>query len=162
MSYTKKEMHSRDTAVLINLLWFNVVHYSVLFSIHNGPYSSWKFLTPSDFGNTIIMIMIEIHRSRDFKGFHGLFASDRPLKSLYKLLLKILLKFRQTKISVLSITQSLTTRFYNKTLIFTSFYSKFIGNYVWYTISASKIIIVVLFRQVMLDRLNITGEWIKY
>jgi len=27
-----KKMHSRDTTVLIDLLWFNVVHYSSLFS----------------------------------------------------------------------------------------------------------------------------------
>jgi len=44
----QKEMHSRDTTVLIDLLWFNVVHYSSLFQyvflIYYGPYSSWKFL----------------------------------------------------------------------------------------------------------------------
>jgi len=27
----KKEMHSRDTTVLIDLLWFNFLHYSSLF-----------------------------------------------------------------------------------------------------------------------------------
>jgi len=27
----QKEMHSRDTTVLIDLLWFNVVHYPSLF-----------------------------------------------------------------------------------------------------------------------------------
>jgi len=41
-------MHSRDATVLIDLLWFNVMHYSSLFwyffSIYYGPYSSWKFL----------------------------------------------------------------------------------------------------------------------
>jgi len=41
-------MHSRDATVLIDLLWFNIVHYSSLyqyfFSIYYGPYSSWKFL----------------------------------------------------------------------------------------------------------------------
>jgi len=41
-------MHSRDATVLIDLLWFNVAHYSSLsqyfFSIYYGPYSSWKFL----------------------------------------------------------------------------------------------------------------------
>jgi len=31
MPYTKKDMHRKDTKVLINLLWFNVVHYSSLF-----------------------------------------------------------------------------------------------------------------------------------
>jgi len=31
MPYQKKEMHSRDTTVLIDLLLFNVVHYSSLF-----------------------------------------------------------------------------------------------------------------------------------
>jgi len=34
-------MHDRDTKVLIDLLWFNVVHYSSLFqlffSIYYGP-----------------------------------------------------------------------------------------------------------------------------
>jgi len=39
-------MHSRDATVLIDLLWFNVVHYSSLFqyffSIYYGPYSSKK------------------------------------------------------------------------------------------------------------------------
>jgi len=47
-SIPKKEMHSRDTTVLIDLLWFNVVHFFSLFqyfiSIYYGPYSSWKFL----------------------------------------------------------------------------------------------------------------------
>jgi len=37
-------MHSRDA---IDLLWYNVMHYSSLFQyfflIYNGPYSSWKF-----------------------------------------------------------------------------------------------------------------------
>jgi len=41
-------MHSRDTTVLIDLPWFNVVHYSGLFQhffpIYYGPYSSYKFL----------------------------------------------------------------------------------------------------------------------
>jgi len=41
-------MHSSDTTVLIDLLRFNVVHYSSLFqyffSVYYGPYSSWKFL----------------------------------------------------------------------------------------------------------------------
>jgi len=41
-------MHSRDATVLIDLLWFNVVHYSSLFqyffSIYYSPYSGWKFL----------------------------------------------------------------------------------------------------------------------
>jgi len=75
------------------------------------------------FGNTIIMIMIEIqHR----EGFHGLIASDRPLTSLYKLLFKNLI--RQTKINTFALSH--TTRFYNKALTFTSFYSKIIGNYV--------------------------------
>jgi len=41
-------MHSGDTTVLIDLLWFNVVHYSSLFqyffSIYYDPYSSQKFL----------------------------------------------------------------------------------------------------------------------
>jgi len=48
------------------------------------------------------MIMIEIQYrggSRDFKGFHGLLASDRPMTSLYSCFLKYL---RPTKISVLS------------------------------------------------------------
>jgi len=44
----QKLKHSRDTTVLIDLLWFNVVYYSSLFqyffSIYYGPYSSWKFL----------------------------------------------------------------------------------------------------------------------
>jgi len=44
--YTETEMHSKDTTVLIYLLWFNVVHYSSLFQyfvlIYYGPYSSWK------------------------------------------------------------------------------------------------------------------------
>jgi len=31
MLYTKKKMHSRDTTVLIDLLWYNIVHYSSLF-----------------------------------------------------------------------------------------------------------------------------------
>jgi len=59
-------MHSRDATVLIDLLWFNDVHYSSLFqyffSIYYGPYSSWKFLVHlfvNFFGNTIMMIMIE-------------------------------------------------------------------------------------------------------
>jgi len=30
----QKEMHSRDATVLIDLLWFNVVHYSNLFLIY--------------------------------------------------------------------------------------------------------------------------------
>jgi len=41
-------MHSRDATVLIDLLWFNVAHYSSLFqyffTIYYGPYSSWKFI----------------------------------------------------------------------------------------------------------------------
>jgi len=40
-------MHCRNATVLIDLLWFNVVHYSSLFQyflIYYGPYSSWKFL----------------------------------------------------------------------------------------------------------------------
>jgi len=48
MPYAKKEMYSRDTTVLIDLLWFNVVHYSILFQyfflIYYGPYSCSKFL----------------------------------------------------------------------------------------------------------------------
>jgi len=39
-------MHSKDATVLIDLLWFNVVHYSSLFryfvSIYYGPYLSLK------------------------------------------------------------------------------------------------------------------------
>jgi len=46
--HTKKLNASRDVTVLIDLLWFNVVHYSSLFqyffSIYYGPYSSRKFL----------------------------------------------------------------------------------------------------------------------
>jgi len=63
--HTKKEMHGRDTTVLIDLLWFNVIHYSSLFqyffSIYYGPYSSWKlvYLFVNFFCNTImIMIMM--------------------------------------------------------------------------------------------------------
>jgi len=45
MPYQKKEMHSRDTTVLIDLLWFNVMHYSSLFqyffSIYYCPYSNF-------------------------------------------------------------------------------------------------------------------------
>jgi len=41
-------MHSRDAAVLMDLLWFNVMHYSSLFQyffpIYYGTYSGWKFL----------------------------------------------------------------------------------------------------------------------
>jgi len=42
------EMHSRDTTVLIDLLWFlksctTPACFST-FSIYYGPYSSWKFL----------------------------------------------------------------------------------------------------------------------
>jgi len=44
----QKGIHSRDTTVLIDLLWFNVMYYSSLFqyffSIYYGPYSSWKLL----------------------------------------------------------------------------------------------------------------------
>jgi len=41
----KKEMHSRDATVLIDLLWFNVQLVSVFFSlVYYGLYSSWKFL----------------------------------------------------------------------------------------------------------------------
>jgi len=44
--YQKNEMHSRDTTILIDLLWFNVMHYSRLFKyvFDYGSYSSWKFL----------------------------------------------------------------------------------------------------------------------
>jgi len=76
--HVKKEMHSRDTAVLIDLLWFNVVHYSSLFqycfSIYYGPYSSWNlvYLFVNFFVNTIVMIMIEIQVDPgEFKGFHN-------------------------------------------------------------------------------------------
>jgi len=41
-------MHNRDATVLIDLLWFKVVHYSSLFQYffltYNGPYYNWKFL----------------------------------------------------------------------------------------------------------------------
>jgi len=37
--------HIRDTTVLIDLLWLNVVNYSsTFFLIYYSPYSSWKFL----------------------------------------------------------------------------------------------------------------------
>jgi len=77
------------------------MHYSSLFQyfvlIYYGPYPSWKFLSVRTcllaiFGNTIIMIMIEIQYrdgSREFKGFHEpsfLPSSDRPLTLLDKLL----------------------------------------------------------------------------
>jgi len=41
--HTKKEMHSRDTTILIDFLWFIFVHCSgqYFFSIY---YGSWKFL----------------------------------------------------------------------------------------------------------------------
>jgi len=43
-------MHSRDIyKILIDLLWFNVVHYSSLFQsffwIYYGPYFIWRFIT---------------------------------------------------------------------------------------------------------------------
>jgi len=71
------------------------------------------------------MIMIEIQYrsgSRGLQRFHGLFASDRPITSLYKLLFKNLGKLKSVYYH--------TTRVYNKTLTFTSFYFKIIGNYV--------------------------------
>jgi len=38
-------MHTRDTTVLIDFLWFNVIHNSSLFQyFFRGPCSSWKFL----------------------------------------------------------------------------------------------------------------------
>jgi len=40
--HTKKEMHSKDTTVLIDLLWFNVVHYSSLF-----PYFFQSTMVPT-------------------------------------------------------------------------------------------------------------------
>jgi len=46
--HTKKEMHSSDTPVLIDLLWINVMHYSSTF--YYGPYSSLKYLL-TFFGN---------------------------------------------------------------------------------------------------------------
>jgi len=55
-------MHNRDITVLIDLPWFNVVHYSTLFqyffSIYYGPYSSWKFLVYLFVKKTITMVMI--------------------------------------------------------------------------------------------------------
>jgi len=57
-------MHSRDATVLIDLLWFNVVHYSSLFQ-----YFFWSTKIPNflmhlfvnffQFGNTIFMIEIQ-------------------------------------------------------------------------------------------------------
>jgi len=94
-------MHSRDTTVLIHLLWFNVVHYSSLFQYFFSIYSSWKFLIfeytcLSTFFVNTTMIMIEIQCRGGSKGFRGT-PSDRSLALLDKLL-KMLLKFRWTKI----------------------------------------------------------------
>jgi len=66
------------------------------------------------------MIVIEIlyNAGADLKGsMEKPPIFDRPLTSLNKLL-------------SISVTQSFTTRFYNKTFTFTSFYCKIIGNYV--------------------------------
>jgi len=59
-------MHSRDTTVLIDLLWFYVMQYSSLFRyffpIYYGPYSSWEFLVYSFVNflrNTIITSAIK-------------------------------------------------------------------------------------------------------
>jgi len=62
-------MHSRDATVLIDLLWYNVVHYSSLFQyffqstmVPTLVENSYFFSVPF-FWNTIIMIMIEIQYS---------------------------------------------------------------------------------------------------
>jgi len=123
-------------------------YFSTFFLLYYGPYSSWKFLIFSVlvcllfFVNTTIMIMIEMHSSR---GFHHtsmdwtpLFASDRLLTSLDKLLFKNL----RTKISVLSHNHLPQDFIWRHSLLF-------IENYVilyWYAISASKIIAVVVFK----------------
>jgi len=49
-------MHSRDTTVLIDLLWFIIVHF---FSIYYGPYSHFLvYLSVNFFLKTIIIIII--------------------------------------------------------------------------------------------------------
>jgi len=61
------QKRNKDTTVLIDLLWFNVVHlFQYFFLIYYGPYSSWNilmflvYLFVNFFENTIIMIMIMI------------------------------------------------------------------------------------------------------
>jgi len=136
-------MNSKDKTVLIDILWLNVVHYSSLFqyffrsTVVPTLLLIFSALVCYFFGNTVMTIMIEKNVVVDpgqFKGFHGtsLFASNIPLKSCYKAYIKSVYFY--------------TTRLYNKTLTFTSFYYKIIGTYVilhWYALSASKIIISV-------------------
>jgi len=57
-SIPKKEMHSRDTTVLIDLLWFNVMHYSSLFQYFF--WSNFLVYLLTFFEKIIIMIMINV------------------------------------------------------------------------------------------------------
>jgi len=161
--HTKKEMHSRDTTVLIDFLWFNVVHYSSLFL-----YFFQSTMVPTLVENSYVHLFVETllwwlwlknntgADPGEFKGFHGtpFFLSDRPLISCQKFY-----------IGKLKSVYYYATKFYNKTLTFTSFFSAKSLVQHWYAISASKIIIVgFVFKkliQVMLEAFyRFTEEWI--
>jgi len=115
-------MHSRDTTVLIDFQWFNVVHYSSLFQyfflIYYGPYSSQKFLIflvhlfANFFLETLLLwLWLKNNTGEDLGEFKGSpFCQWQTFDKLLKFL------HRLTKISVL-----LQKKIYKKTLTFTSF-----------------------------------------
>jgi len=56
----QKEMHSRDTTVLIDLVWFNVVHYSSLFQYF---FQSTMVPTLVDF---LVYSFVNLHYYNDY------------------------------------------------------------------------------------------------
>jgi len=138
--HTKKEMHSRDATFLIDFLWFNVVHYSSLFQ-HFFQSTMVPTLVENSYFFTAFVCKLfwkHYYDDYDWKTIQGWiqgsskgsmeppppFASDRPL-TLNRPFCKwqTLDKLLKSYIGKLKSVYYYTTRFYNKTLTFSSFFT---------------------------------------